>query len=426
LYSGDDLINVTPEFRCHLLLKYGLEWPDRWKAGQGKLPEQHVPDPQSAAHDSRGEKPLRESDLLAMLMVGSQITEIERVAEEIVRVVISGGTWCRNEYAAPEGGWPADWEEPKGTTKDVWGPVTANPIPGETTVARATLTTSTSVSDVTTVQPPSKKPSPAPAEKKRSPQLPSGRVLSDDVLSNLLHAPLKTAIAPPRHVEDEHKTPIPSDFRAILPNVSKPTEGSTKSRRAKAKARKTVKEKVPSTSALESEFSMAEAESDEVETETNPSRSISSTPAPRWNTPAFGIIDDRLSDEEDDISKESASNPSLVAPPPTASQQGTRGSEKVARKKGKQKEKQPPAKPPTFLKYHQKGYIPENTEATPVIDPALTREVLVSALTKRSGDFPPLERNDWVRELLQLIHVRLFLHSFPLVSLGLHGALEDR
>jgi len=398
---------LTIQSRCHLLLKYGLEWPDRWKAGQGKLPEQHIPDPQSAAHDPRGEKPLRENDLLAMLMVGSQITEIERVAEEIVRVVISGGTWCRNEYIAPETGWPAEWEEPKGTTKDVWGPVEANPIPGETTVARPTLTTSTSVADAVPILLPPKAPSPVPIEKKRSPQPPVGRVLSDDVLSNLLQAPLKTIATPPRHVEDEHKTPIPSDFRVSLPSVSKPADNPGKSRRAKAKAKKLGKEKIASTSALESESSMAEAESDEVET--NPSRSISSTPAPRWNTPSFGIIDDRLSDEEDNVSKEPQPKPS-PSPVHTVTQQDVRSLEKMSRKKGKQKEQPPPAKAPTFLKYHQKGYIPENTDATPVIDPQLTREVLVSAMEKRGGNLPVLERNEWVRELLQLIHVSFLSH----------------
>ncbi|KIM34370.1 hypothetical protein M408DRAFT_94658 [Serendipita vermifera MAFF 305830] len=398
--------------RSHLLLKYGLEWPDRWKAGQGKLPEQHIPDPQSAAHDPSTDKPLRENDLLAMLMVGSQITEIERVAEEIVRVVTSGGTWCRNEYVAPEAGWPAEWEEPKGTTKDVWGVVEANPIPEETTVARATLTTSASLSDASMMQsmPPPPPPqvrrqSPALSEKKASPQLPIGRVLNDDVLSNLLHAPMKMATAtPPRQVEDEHKTPIPSDFRVSLPNVSKPVDNTAKSRRAKAKAKKAAKAKATNTSALESESSMAEAESDDIET--NPSRSITSTPAPKWNTPTFGIVDDRLSDEEDEISNEPTSAPASVQTTPvhTVTQQDVRSLEKLSRKKGKQKEQQPPAKPPTFLKYHQKGYIPENMDATSAIDPKLAQEVIVPALVKKGGGFPVLDRNDWIRELLQLIH----------------------
>jgi hypothetical protein len=362
-----------------------------------------------------------------MLMVGSQITEIERVAEEIVRIVISGGTWCRNEYIAPETGWPAEWEEPKGTTKDVWGPVTANPIPGETTATRATLTSSaTTISDASTVQPPPPPPSikhsPVPAEKKRNSQPPAGRVLSNDVLSNLLQAPLKTMATPPRLVEDEHKTPIPSDFRVSLPSVSKPVDTSTKSRRAKAKAKKMVKETVPSTLAVESESSMAEPESDEVETD--PSRSTTSTPAPRWNAPAFGIVDDRLSDEEDHPSKESAPVPSSAAPVPTVTQQDVRRLEKMSRKKGKQKEQQQPAKPPTFLKYHQKGYIPENTDSTAAIDPKLTGEALVSALIKKGGDFPILERNDWVRELLQLIHVSPPL--FHTQSTVLNRDPEDR
>lgn len=399
--------------RCHLLLKYGLEWPDRWKAGQGKLPEHHIPDPQSAAHDPTTDKPLRENDLLAMLMVGSQITEIERVAEEIVRVVISGGTWCRNEYVAPEAGWPAEWEEPKGTTKDVWGAVEANPIPGETTVTRATLTNNPSSSDISVIQPPippsPKMPSPAPVEKKRSPQPPVGRVLNDDVLSNLLQAPLKTSTNPSRPSEDEHKTPIPSDFRASLPNVSKPVDSPAKSRRNKAKARKAAKANAPNASAVESESSMAEQESDDVDT--NPSRSLASTPAPKWNTPTFGIVDDRLSDEEDDVSREASSAPASTTPVHTVTQQDMRSLEKMSRKKGKQKE-QPPAKPPTFLKYHQKGYIPENMNATPGIDPELTGDLLVSALVKKGGEFAVLDRNDWVRELLQLIHVSAPIHQW--------------
>ncbi|CCA75057.1 hypothetical protein PIIN_09042 [Serendipita indica DSM 11827] len=508
--------------RCHLLLKYGLEWPDRWKAGQGRLPEQHVPDPQSASHELAN-KPLRESDLLTMLMVGSKITEIERVAEEIVRVVTAGGTWCRNEYVAPETGWPPEWEEPKGTTVDVWGPVTANHIPEETTTARATLTSSSSMTDPTSTatlnqvtQSAStsdastiksiattgvgKKPAPATNGKKKAghgasqsqPQAQllqtppaTAKVLNNDVLSTLLHMPIQ-----PRPQSAELKTPMPSDFNSPLPDSSfssvpsRPqTDGSSplpdqgrrrgtqrkergqpqlqtnldpqatkaSSRRAKAKAR-SQKRKTPddlaASSAAESESSMVES-GDEQDIDAHPtprpgallgSGYSPSHPTPIARTPSFAIVDDRLSDDDEEDSKFSfkTSEPavaSAIAEPEVLAMAKKQPNGKKADKKGKKGKVQLPAQPTPppsasnlatpppgsgsgFVKYHQRGYIPQNTDKKPAIDPEIMHDVLLGAIERKAGDasstagdssfplvkFPVLARNDWVRELLQLIH----------------------
>ncbi|KAG8829713.1 hypothetical protein FRC18_009109 [Serendipita sp. 400] len=472
--------------RCHLLLKYGLEWPDRWKGGQGKLPEQHVPDPQSASHERFAGRPSKETDILSMLMVGSQITEIERVAEEIVRVVIAGGTWCRNEYIAPENGWPADWEAPKGTTRDVWGPVKANPIPEETTAARATLTTHKDSADTDprttsiptfnpivisaseeTVKesaiPPLQYPVPVVNERKvvlvqaqmLQPTHVHGRVLNNDVLSTLLHMPRQP---PLRYSEDLHKTPTPSDFTSLLPDssisstssrpvtdsssaqskmmptkqkqppVASPNERGA-SRRSKAKAKRAASssriqdELLASSSAAESESSMVESDEQDVDTHptpriplppitTNvpPSRSVMSTPAPSiLGTPAYTIVDDRLSDDEEAAppSKAVIPEPSAVQQPMAEPKKEKKG-KKAARSASQPPQASLPVPPGGFVKYHQKGYIPQNTEEKPMVDVSLMHEVVVSGISKLDkGDgspFPVLERNDWIRELLQLIH----------------------
>ncbi|PVG00816.1 hypothetical protein CPB86DRAFT_782374 [Serendipita vermifera] len=425
--------------RCHLLLKYGLEWPDRWKAGQAKFPESHVPDPQSASHEPSNGVPNRESDLLAMLRLGSQVTEIERVAEEIVRVVAAGGTWCRNEYAPPESGWPADWEEPKGTAKEIWGPVAANPIPGETTATRETLTsvyTSSSISDASGIKvpappasaPPPKQSTPITNGKKKpsTPQPPAGLVLTNDVLSNLLNAPLKTSLAPPRQDIDDHKTPVPSDFNAILPDTTssqKPLSTPGKSRRAKAKAKRLASESATA-SAAESEMSVVESDEHDNDVSTAVSQVSTGSSILRIGTPAFGIIDDRLSDDEDQAlpNTNPTANAATTSVSPTTPAITREGSTtKEGKKKGKKKAQQPhntqvnqtpsqssanqDAPIPGILKFHQKGYIPQNSDKSSSLDTSVMKEVLVSAMVKENGNSAlPSERNNWIRELLQLIH----------------------
>lgn len=402
--------------RCHLLLKYGLEWPDRWKGGHGKLPEQYVADPQSASHEPFNEKPLHEKDLLTMLMIGSKITEIERVAEEIVRVVQYGGTWCRNEYMAPDTGWPADWEEPKGTSMDVWGAVAPNqtPRPGETTTARATLIDSSTTTSIPTLHAtPTPMPIPTPEvavvkstpkkkeasiqSKKKGQQAPNGRILNNDVLSNLLAAPLKNPADSTQSI-DEHKTPVPADFITTLPDVPKSQPQPVlngKGRRAKGKGKKAPADNSTALPAAESDAPPVE---DSVQVG---QRDTSVSPV-RWRTPSFGIIDDRLSDDDEgDTTEYSAqSSPrSTKAIPKKASNDKSINDQNI-------EQVQQALTMPTFVKYHQKGYIPKNTEETPAINPSIMHDVLLSAVEKEGSTFPQLERNDWIRELLQLIHVR--------------------
>ncbi|KAG8832767.1 hypothetical protein FRC17_000682 [Serendipita sp. 399] len=484
-----DEIEFSPEMA--IIVPSGRQ-DDRWKGGQGKLPEQHVPDPQSASHEPFSGRHSKENDLLTMLMVGSQITEIERVAEEVVRVVTAGGTWCRNEYIAPESGWPADWEEPKGTTKDVWGPVQANPIPEETTAARATLTSSEpppipanpiilsaseeTVREFTTIPPPLQYPVPAVNERKGGnnqsqllqPIHPHGRVLNNDVLSTLLHMPRQ----PPnmRFPDDLHKTPTPSDFTSPLPDSSlsstssrpftdsspgqtksKPSKqkhqqqqpppppvgssnGKATSRRSKAKAKREATstwtgaathaqdEHFAGSSAAESESSMVESDEQDIDTHPTPrvqgpatvvqppSRSTMSTPAPSIiGTSAYTIVDDRLSDDEEPEPppKVSSAEPSVTQQPATESKKEKKG-KKGAKSASQQSQLSAALPPGGFVKYHQKGYIPQNTEEKPLVDVDLMHDVVVSGVMKLDkadgAAFPTLERNDWIRELLQLIH----------------------
>jgi hypothetical protein len=377
-----------------------------------------------------------------MLMLGSQVTEIERVAEEIVRVVAAGGTWCRNEYAPPEHGWPADWEEPKGTAKEIWGPVAANPVPGETTATRETLTsvpTFSTLSDASTVKAPAPPASAPPLKpttsitngkkKPSTPQPPAGLVLTNDVLSNLLNAPLKTSLAPPRQdADDHHKTPVPSDFNAILPDTTSsqkaaPTQG--KSRRAKAKAKRLASESATA-SAAESEMSVVESDEHDYDTSAGVSQASVGSSILRIGTPAFGIIDDRLSDDDDQVIPDANSTTKATAPsvsptnPPTARDASTT---KEGKRKGKRKSQQlsnnqanqPAPQPnaaqdtpsiPGILKFHQKGYVPLNSDKSSSLDTSVMKDVLVSAMVKENGgSTSALERNDWIRELLQLIHV---------------------
>lgn len=358
-----------------------------------------------------------------MVITGSQITEIERVAEEIVAVVSLGGTWCRNEYSAPPDGWPEGWVEPKGTTKDVWGPVVSNPKPGETSTARATLTNPSSavsngVLEASTIKttPKKDKDTSTPSKKKTQNQNqqqqrppPSGRVLNNDVLSNLLAAPFKPPSEPAP--QDEHKTPVPADFISLpqepVPPI--PPLPNGKGRRAKGKGKKAGAGNKASSSAAELGtpfFGNGNAQESKRESSVSPVR---------WRTLTFDVIDDRLSDEEEDetteVSVQSSPNSSRGVPEKAIP-------EKVIDHEDLERLSQSLGLPPPFIKYHKKGYIPQNTEERPVVDTDIMHDVLLNAVSKeKDTNFPLLERNEWIRELLQLIHVSKFfdpcvLHLF--------------
>jgi hypothetical protein len=347
-----------------------------------------------------------------MIMIGSQITEIERVAEEVVRVVSAGGTWCRNEYIAPPTGWPSEWEEPKGTAKDVWGHVTARDDRASPDINGTQVPSKTppALSDASTVkQLAPRRDEHAVNGKKKSPQPPTGRVLNNDVLSNLLQAPLKTMLGPPKAQDDEHKTPVASEVSPSLPVNGRPKGNS---RREKAKAKRLAAEAAATSSAADSESSLIGSD----EHDTFAPRSAASTPALRVRTPGFAIVDDRLSDEEEEEVIPKPTIPAKESPPPPPPKQSTIKKEKKKKEKMvKEADAKVEAKAevvaavPTIVKYHQKGYIPQNTDEGPAVDLKVMQNVLVNAVKNEGKPFPLLDRNDWVREVLQLIHVSLWL-----------------
>lgn len=358
-------------------------------------------DPVSASHQPVSHKPEKETDLLSMLVVGSRITEIERVAEEIVRVVMAGGTWCRNEFVPPENGWPADWEEPKGTTGDIWGrrltksrDPNADPITG--------IPKSSSLSDASTIRPGNSKTNGTSNGKKKASQ--QQRVLNPDVLSNLMQAPLKTGTstlrpntAPAATGEDDGRTPIPSDFTSQLPDTEDSHNNSqpSKGRRNKSKSKQGVENIVPG-AGPDSSIGSSDGREPIL-------RTTSSTPALRVGTPAFGIVDDRLSDDEEIEATTSQVRHTPVTVEKREGETEARGKKK---KEAKRRPESMPKPPP--LKYHEKGYIPQNSsDDTPALDSNVLRSVLSNGIAAEMKNYPVLERNDWVRELLQLIHVSI-------------------
>jgi hypothetical protein len=224
------------------------------------------------------------------------------------------------------------------------------------------------------------------------------RVLTNDVVTTLMKYPLKAS--GPQPGPSETSQPDAEATRGRPGRTSTPSNeqinGRTKSSRNKAKNVKTRE-------------ATSNAPTDNEREPSLPPPDRRSTPAPiRVGTPAFGLVDDRLSDDDTDaqtvVPQRKPPAVSQVTKTPEPSSNLTNGIPDRA--------SEPPPAPidpkSVFTPYHKKGYIPHNspnTDGFSATDVEVTKEVIIKAMEQRGPKVAALDKNDWVRELLQLIHV---------------------
>ena len=339
---------------------------------------------------------MQEKDIMAMYLNETKWAEVDRVTEEVVRVVQAGGSWSLGQCEPPAKGWPANFQVPQEPTPGIWddNPLLKFQDIGADIATVDTTTTSTSTAASTAARPADE----SKLAKKVQAAQPS-RVLTNDVVTTLMKYPLKASGLQP--VASETSQPDAEAARGRPGHTSAPsteqTNGRTKSSRNKAKHVKTRE-------------ATSNAPTDNEREPSLPPPDRRSTPAPiRVGTPAFGLVDDRLSDEDTDAQ--------TVVPqrkPPAVSQ-----STKVLEpsnnltngipNRASNPSPAPPVDPKSvFTPYHKQGYIPHNSPSTngfSATDVEATKEVIVKAMEQRGAKVAALDKNDWVRELLQLIHV---------------------
>jgi len=325
--------------------------------------------------------------------------EVDRVTEEVVRVVQAGGSWSHGQCEPPAKGWSANFQVPQEPTPGIWDD---NPLlKGQDTSADVTAvdTTMTTTSTMTAVSTPAR-PADEPKLIKKVKAAQPSRVLTNDVVTTLMKYPLKAS--GPQPGTSETGQPDAEAIRGRPGRMSTPsnehTNGRTKSSRNKGKNVKTRE-------------ATSNAATDNEREPSLPPPDCRSTPAPmRVGTPAFALIDDRLSDDDTDaqtvVPQRKPPNVPQVTKTPERLSNLTNGiPDRVS---------EPPPAPhvdpkSVFTPYHKKGYVPHNspnTDGFSAPDVEVMKEVIVKAMEQRGPKLAALDKNDWVRELLQLIHVR--------------------
>lgn len=340
---------------------------------------------------------MQEKDLMAMFLNEKKWAEVERVTEEVVRVVQAGGSWWLGQCEPPAKGWPASFQVPQEPTPGIWDD---NPLlKGQDTNADITAVDTTTALTATAVSTPAR-PADEPKSAKKGKATQPSRVLTNDVVTTLMKYPLKAS--GPQPGASEPSQPDAETTRGRPGRISTPsneqTNGRTKSSRNKAKNVKTRE-------------ATSNAPTDNEREPSLPPPDRRSTPAPiRVGTPAFGLVDDRLSDDDTDaqtvVPQRKPPAVSQVTKTPEPSSNLTNGIPGRA-------SEPPPVAPPidpksVFTPYHKKGYIPHNspnTDGFSATDVEVTKEVIIRAMEQRGPKVAALDKNDWVRELLQLIHV---------------------
>lgn len=339
---------------------------------------------------------MQEKDIMAMSLNEKKWTEVERVTEEVVRVVQAGGSWWLGQCEPPAKGWPASFQVPQEPTPGIWDD---NPfLKSQNTSADIAAVDTTTASPATAVST-AARPADEPKSAKKGKATQPSRVLTNDVVTTLMKYPLKAS--GPQPGASEPSQPDAEANRGRPGRISTPsneqTNGRTKSSRSKAKSVKPreATSNVPTDNEREASL---------------PPPDRRSTPAPmRVGTPAFGLVDDRLSDDDTDaqtvVPQRRPPAVSQVTKTPEPSSNLTNGIPGRA--------SEPPPAPPidpksVFTPYHKKGYIPHNspnTDGFSATDVEVTKEVIIKAMEQRGPNVAALDKNDWVRELLQLIHV---------------------
>ena len=341
---------------------------------------------------------MQEKDIMALFLNETKWTEVDRVTEEVVRVVQAGGSWSLGQCEPPAKGWPANFQVPQVPTPGIWDD---NPL----------LKFQDANADITTVDPtttvsaaaisnPARPADESNLAKKVKAAQPS-RVLTHDVVTTLMKYPLKAS--GPQPAASEISQPDAEATRGRPGHTSTPSNeqinGRTKSSRNKAKQKTreaTSNSNAPTDNEREPSLSRPDRRS---------------TPAPiRVGTPAFGLVDDRLSDDDTDAQtvvpqrKPPAASQSTKTPEP--SNKLTNGIPNHA----SDASLAPPVDPKSvFTPYHKQGYIPHNspnTSGLSATDVEVTKEVIIKAMEQQGAKVATLDKNDWVQELLQLIHVR--------------------
>jgi len=335
---------------------------------------------------------------MAVFLNEKKWADVERVTEEVVRVVQAGGSWWLGQCEPPAKGWPASFQVPQEPTPGIWD-VPDNPLlKGQDTNADISAVDTTSTSTAIAASTPAR-PADEPKSAKKGKTTQPSRVLTNDVVTTLMKYPLKASGPQPGASEPSQpdaETTRGRPGRIPTPN-NEQINGRTKSSRNKAKNVKTreATSNVPTDNEREPSL---------------PPPDRRSTPAPmRVGTPAFGLVDDRLSDDDTDAQ--------TVVPqrkPPSVSQvtKTTEPSSNLTNGIPGRASEPPPAPlidpKSVFTPYHKKGYIPHNppnTDALSATDVEVTKEVIIKAMEQRGPKVAALDKNDWVRELLQLIHV---------------------
>jgi hypothetical protein len=349
---------------------------------------------------------MQEKDIMAMFLNEKNWTEVERVTEEVVRVVQAGGSWWLGQCEPPAKGWPANFPVPQEPTPGIWGD---NPLlKGRDTSAGITPVDTTTAS--TAVPTPARPPDEPKSAKKVKTTQPS-RVLTHDVVTTLMKYPLKAA--GPQPAASETSQPDGEATRGRPGSISMPnneqTNGRTKSSRNKAKNGNTRE-------------ATSNAPTDNEREPSLPPPDRRSTPAPlRVGTPAFGLVDDRLSDDDTDAQTVVPQRKPSAVPQTAKTREPSSNLTNGISDRTSQPSTAPPVDPKSvFTPYHKKGYIPHNSPTTDgfsATDVEVTKEVIIKAMEQRGAKVAALDKNDWVRELLQLIHV-----SRSSMVLGMPGA----
>ena len=339
---------------------------------------------------------MQEKDIMAMFLNEKKWAEVDRVTEEVVRVVQAGGSWSLGQCEPPAKGWPGNFQVPQEPTPGIWddNPLLKYQDTNPDIPAVDTTTTSTATAAATATRPADE----SRLAKKVKAAQPS-RVLTNDVVTTLMKYPLKAS--GPQPAASESSQPDAEAARGRPGRTATPsneqTNGRPKSSRNKAKIVKTREATSNTPTDNEREPSL-------------PPPDRRSTPAPlRVGTPAFGLVDDRLSDDDTDAQTVVPQRKPPAVSQPTKTPEPSSGLTNGISNPVSDRYPAPPVDPKSvFTPYHKKGYIPHNspnTDGFSAADVEVTKEVIIKAMEQRGAKVAALDKNDWVRELLQLIHV---------------------